>query len=126
MYQIAAANRKIGRKIHRVRLCDLSCVERYGVNVLVVPANVVLIAPDGPRIATVNAENELIFRPVKIGRDLGRELEVLTGITAEDSLVSSPSDALAEGEKVLTRVLPDPKGTASKAANAGAVKPEKK
>jgi predicted DNA-binding transcriptional regulator YafY len=29
--QIAAVNRKIGRKTHRVRLCDLSCVERYGV-----------------------------------------------------------------------------------------------
>jgi hypothetical protein len=31
--QIAAVNRKIGRKTHRVRLCDLSCVERYALKV---------------------------------------------------------------------------------------------
>ena len=30
MYQIAAANRKIARKNHEGRLCNLSCVERHG------------------------------------------------------------------------------------------------
>lgn len=74
-----------------------------GVKALVVPANVVVIGQGNPQIVTVDAENRLLFRKVKLGRDLGREIEVLSGITAEDALVSSPSDALADGEKVATR-----------------------
>lgn len=70
---------------------------------LIVPANVVILGHDGPRIATVDADQRVQFRPVKLGRDLGRELEVLGGISAQDALVSSPADALMEGEKVATR-----------------------
>jgi RND family efflux transporter MFP subunit len=100
-----------------------------GVKALVVPANVVVIGQDGPRIVTVDSENRLAFRKVKLGRDLGREIEVLSGIAAEDSLVSSPSDFLMEGETVLPRQLVKPAAARDKAALAVAdvsTKPETK
>lgn len=87
-----------------------------GVKALVVPANVVLIGQEGPRILTVSGESQLSFRKVKLGRDLGREIEVLNGITADDALVSSPADALMEGEKVQTRELPSLKVAAGQSA----------
>lgn len=76
-----------------------------GVNTLVVPAGVVVTGPDGQRIVTVDAEKRLVFRQVKLGRDLGREVEVLSGISAEDTLVINPSDLLVEGEAVTVREM---------------------
>lgn len=76
-----------------------------GVEALVVPANVVLTGQDGPRIVVVDAESRLVFRPVRLGHDLGREVEVLAGITAADTLVCNPSDLLAEGEVVVAKEL---------------------
>lgn len=85
-----------------------------GVKALIVPTNVVVLAADGPRIIAVDADSQLVFRKVKLGRDLGREIEVLGGIAAEDALVSSPADALMEGEKVAARELASLKLAADK------------
>lgn len=70
-----------------------------GINALIVPANVVVSGQDGPRIVTVDADSRLAFRPVK----LGREIEILDGVGAGDTLVQSPADVLMAGEKVVAR-----------------------
>ena len=64
------------------------------------PANVLVIDQAGSHVVVVNAENCVAFRPVKLGRDFGREVEILEGIAPSDVLVASPSDLLVEGEKV--------------------------
>jgi membrane fusion protein, multidrug efflux system len=76
-----------------------------GVNALVVPANVLVMGQEGPRIATVDHDSRLNFKSVRLGRDLGRQVEILDGIDPGDTLVQSPSDALVEGEKVVTREI---------------------
>lgn len=73
-----------------------------GVEALIAPSSVLMVNEDGFRIAVVTKENQIEFRPIKLGRDLGREVEVLAGITPEDTLVVSPSDLLVEGETVKT------------------------
>lgn len=67
---------------------------------LVVPANVLVIDQAGPHVVVVDAEHRVAFRTVKLGRDFGRELEIVEGISASDTLVASPSDLLVEGETV--------------------------
>ncbi|TRX01611.1 efflux RND transporter periplasmic adaptor subunit [Candidatus Methylobacter oryzae] len=67
---------------------------------LVVPANVLVIDQAGTHVVVVDAEKRVAFRPVKLGRDFGREVEILEGVAANDVLVASPSDLLAEGEIV--------------------------
>jgi len=69
---------------------------------LVVPAATLIIRDQFQRIAVVNGENKINFRDVKLGRDLGREVEVLAGITTGDILVVSPPDQLIENEPVKT------------------------
>ncbi|MCR6654192.1 MAG: efflux RND transporter periplasmic adaptor subunit [Cellvibrionaceae bacterium] len=71
---------------------------------LLVPPSVLLINAQGPQVVVLDKENRVEFRPVKLGRDLGREVEVLAGITAADRLVVSPSDQLRNGEVVEVRV----------------------
>jgi RND family efflux transporter MFP subunit len=67
---------------------------------LVVPANVLVIDQAGTHVVIVDAEKRIAFRPVKLGRDFGREVEVLEGMGPGDVLVASPSDLLVEGETV--------------------------
>lgn len=69
-------------------------------NPLVVPANVLVIDKAGAHVAVVDTEKRIAFRPVKLGRDFGREVEVLEGISPDDTLVASPSDLLVDGEQV--------------------------
>jgi len=54
----------------------------------------------GTHVVIVDAEKRIAFRPVKLGRDFGREVEVLEGMGPGDVLVASPSDLLVEGETV--------------------------
>ncbi|PPD44234.1 MAG: efflux transporter periplasmic adaptor subunit [Methylobacter sp.] len=69
-------------------------------NPLVVPANVLVIDKAGAHVTVVDTEKRIAFRPVKLGRDFGREVEVLEGISPDDTLVASPSDLLVDGEQV--------------------------
>lgn len=72
---------------------------------LLAPVGVLQFRQDGPRVALVQ-DGKVNWRSVKIGRDLGREVEITAGISAQDVLVLNPSDALTEGEPVRTQAAP--------------------
>ena len=74
-----------------------------GIKALVVPAAVLIITDQTPRVAVVEKDNRIAYRTVKLGRDLGRDVEILDGLNADDVLVISPSDQLVEGELVATK-----------------------
>ena len=67
---------------------------------IVVPANTLVVDQAGTHVVTVDADKHIAFRPVKLGRDFGREVEIVDGIDANHLLVASPSDLLVEGETV--------------------------
>lgn len=67
--------------------------------VLLVPASALRIRPQGPEVVAFEG-GVAKARPVTLGRDLGKEVEVVGGLTGEESLIASPGDALADGEAV--------------------------
>jgi multidrug efflux system membrane fusion protein len=73
---------------------------------LIIPGNAVSIRADGPKVMTVDAQSTVHLRPVKLGRDLGDKIEILSGLDARDSLVANPSDALREGVEVKVHTQP--------------------
>jgi RND family efflux transporter MFP subunit len=81
-----------------------------GVNpqALVVPTNVLLFRPEGPRVATVDSGGHVRLSPVKLGTDFGTSVEVLGGVGAADRIIVNPADSLAEGD-VVTLVAPQAK-----------------
>jgi RND family efflux transporter MFP subunit len=87
---------------------------------LVVPANVLVVDQAGTHVVIVDAEKRIAFRPVKLGRDFGREVEILQGMNPGDVLVASPSDLLVEGETV--RVVETQKKPEDKPKDKAAVK----
>ncbi|MET0356360.1 MAG: efflux RND transporter periplasmic adaptor subunit [Cellvibrio sp.] len=74
-----------------------------GIKALVAPASVLIITDQNPRVAVVEKDNRIAYRNVKLGRDMGRDVEILDGISADDILVVSPSDQLVEGELVTAK-----------------------
>ncbi|HTZ71792.1 MAG TPA: efflux RND transporter periplasmic adaptor subunit [Acetobacteraceae bacterium] len=74
-----------------------------------IPSNALLFRSEGLRVGVVrNGEAELT--PIKIGRDYGDRVEVLSGLGPADQVIVNPSDSLVSGTKV--RVAPgQPPGT---------------
>ena len=70
-----------------------------GASPLVVPANALVIGADGARVATVEG-GAVRYRKVVLGRDFGHEVEVVSGLSGEESLVVSPGDRLTDGQAV--------------------------
>lgn len=63
-----------------------------------------LIGPAGQsQVAVVGAESRVQFRPVQVGRNLGNEVEVLSGLEAGEQVVLSPNALLQDGSPVKTR-----------------------
>jgi RND family efflux transporter MFP subunit len=67
---------------------------------LTLPANALLFRVEGPQIGVVNDEGKVELRTVKLGRDFGQTLEILTGVDPKDSVIVNPADSLASGATV--------------------------
>jgi len=66
----------------------------------VVPTNVLLFRPDGPRVAVVDQSGRVHLALVKLGTDYGTSVEVLGGLDANDRIIVNPADSLADGDVV--------------------------
>ena len=58
------------------------------------------------RIATVDSTNHAVLKTVTISRDLGRVVEIGSGLTAQDRVIDSPPDGIASGDQVRLRGSP--------------------
>jgi len=67
---------------------------------LSVPASAVIFNSSGLRVATVDADNTVRFKTVTIARDLGKEIELASGLAPDDRVVTAPPDGLADGDEV--------------------------
>ena len=73
---------------------------------LLVPGNTIIVQSDGPKVLTVDAKQTIRARPVKLGRDLGDKVEILSGLDPAEPLVANPSDSLREGIEVKVQAQP--------------------
>jgi RND family efflux transporter MFP subunit len=64
-----------------------------------VPSNTLLFRSEGLSVAVVRDGTAQLV-PVKIGRDYGEKVEVLSGLKATDDVITDPSDSLIGGTSV--------------------------
>jgi RND family efflux transporter MFP subunit len=76
---------------------------------LLVPANTLLFRSEGTTVGIVNQDNTVELKKIKIGRDLGTQLEITQGLNPDDRVILNPSDSLASGQRVKVRPSPDQK-----------------
>src|SRR3954462_10823576 len=67
---------------------------------LLTPASALIFNKDGLGVATVGPDDKVLFKTVTIARDLGREIELASGISADDRVIVAPPDGLADGDQV--------------------------
>jgi len=73
---------------------------------LLVSGNAVMIRSDGPKVLVVDAKQTIRSRAVKLGRDLGDKVEIISGLNPTESLVANPTDALRDGTEVKVQAQP--------------------
>ena len=65
-----------------------------------VPASALIFNQSGLHVAVVNSDGRIELRTVTIAHDHGNEVEIGSGIKADDRVVVNPPDGIAGGDKV--------------------------
>jgi len=67
---------------------------------LTLPATTVIFRAEGTQVGIVKADGAVELRLIKIGRDFGPIVEILSGIQPADRVILNPSDSLVNGAVV--------------------------
>ncbi|HEY1749198.1 MAG TPA: efflux RND transporter periplasmic adaptor subunit [Xanthobacteraceae bacterium] len=86
-------------------------------NIVHVPTSALIFRERGTEVAVVGPDDKVELKPVRLGRNLGTEVEVLSGLSVSDRVINSPADSLGTGDKV--RIA----GQQSGGANGSAASP---
>jgi RND family efflux transporter MFP subunit len=65
-----------------------------------IPASALIFNQNGLRVATVGADDKVLFKTVTIARDLGKEIEIASGLASDDRIIIAPPDGIADGDQV--------------------------
>jgi RND family efflux transporter MFP subunit len=68
--------------------------------VLRVPSSALIFRSHGAQIATVDSQKRVVLKDVVVGRNLGTDIEIESGLSATDKVVTAPPDTLENGEQV--------------------------
>jgi RND family efflux transporter MFP subunit len=64
------------------------------------PSAALVWRPDATVIGVVDGDNRLHYRKVLTGRDFGIDVEVISGLSGNETVVVHPGDAIQEGQQV--------------------------
>lgn len=68
-----------------------------------IPGDALLVGKEGTRVAVVGPDKVAHFRSVAIGLDLGAEVEIVSGLSEGELVISHPADVVTEGATVEVR-----------------------
>jgi RND family efflux transporter MFP subunit len=84
-----------------------------------IPASALIFNQSGLRVATVGSDDKVLFKTVTIARDLGRDIELGSGLSPDDRFIVAPPDGLSDGDQVR---IAGPKGAPAKVSEKQDVK----
>jgi len=64
---------------------------------LSIPASALIFDQNGLKVATVGQDHKVILKAITIARDLGKTLEVQSGLTSQDQVIENPPDGVTDG-----------------------------
>jgi multidrug efflux pump subunit AcrA (membrane-fusion protein) len=69
-------------------------------NLLSVPGSALIFDAKGISVATVDANDKVVVKAVTIARDLGKVVEIGSGLEPGDRVIENPPDGIATGTQV--------------------------
>jgi multidrug efflux pump subunit AcrA (membrane-fusion protein) len=70
------------------------------VNLVKIPSTALITGNQGTQVATLDGNNKVVLKSVKLGRDLGDSVQVIAGLTPSDRIINSPPETLVTGDTV--------------------------
>jgi RND family efflux transporter MFP subunit len=64
------------------------------------PVNTLLFRSEGLRVAAVGPEQHAQLKEITMGRDFGSEVEIIAGLSGNESIIVDPPDSLIDGQTV--------------------------
>jgi RND family efflux transporter MFP subunit len=71
-----------------------------GAPTLILPVSALIFRSESLQVGTVQNGNRAALANITLGRDLGSEVEVVSGLTSNDFVITNPPDSLVDGEIV--------------------------
>lgn len=65
-----------------------------------IPSSALLFDKNGLRVATLGKDDKVVLKKVTIARDFGQTIEIGSGLAADDRVIQSPPDGIADGDAV--------------------------
>jgi RND family efflux transporter MFP subunit len=76
-------------------------------NLVKIPSTALITGNQGTQVATLDGNDKVVFKSVRLGRDLGDSVEVIAGLSPSERIINSPPETLASGDGVrLTAATP--------------------
>ena len=72
----------------------------YSSHTYLIPVPALIFRSEGAQVATVDDGHHAVLKGIRIGRDFGTEMEVLSGLTDQDVVIVNPPDSITNGEEV--------------------------
>jgi RND family efflux transporter MFP subunit len=66
----------------------------------ILPVTALIFKSDGMQVAEVDKNNHALLRSITLGRDFGGEVEVVSGMNGDESIIDNPPDSLVSGEQI--------------------------
>jgi RND family efflux transporter MFP subunit len=68
--------------------------------VVLIPGSALVANGEGTKVAQVQPDKHVHLVTVQVGRDLGTQVEILSGLSGSEEVINNPPDNLAEGQRV--------------------------
>ncbi|TXI47179.1 efflux RND transporter periplasmic adaptor subunit [Methylophilus sp.] len=76
---------------------NVNLVLNHDAGRLSIPASALIFDQHGLKVATVGQDHKVVLKTITIARDLGKTLEVQSGLTSQDQVIENPPDGVTEG-----------------------------
>ena len=85
---------------------------------MIIPVTCLIFRSEGLRVGVVRNGHAALI-PITLGRDFGTEVEVVTGLEANDKVITNPPDSLVDGQEISTAAPGAGSGESSEAIGDG-------
>jgi RND family efflux transporter MFP subunit len=86
--------------------------------VLRIPTSALIFREHGLEVAVIGPDNKVVLKPIRVARDFGTEIEVMSGLSPSDRVIDSPPDSLAAGDVVQVTKAGSPSSSLPRAPGA--------
>ena len=88
-------------------------------NLVRIPSTALVTADQGTQVATLDSNDKVVLKRVRLGRDFGDSVEVIAGLSASDRIVDNPPETLTEGDRVHVAAATPPAASSASSSTSG-------